>query len=305
MGKDGIWASKYTMNLNFPSGFSIARGPIFGSALKMRKVEWKSILGSQMCSSGKVTVLLEGDSDNMVVGGGSIEKEFEFKPSFDEYLKAMESVKSDREKRDEHNPNRRNLKNDSGGEAKKEMATDKIDCKDRGSRKVKDARKMGFEEGGNKGRTHSLVKVELDCKQSENFTKSKNGRWTNDQTSSVQGVERKDKFEGQGFKKDKVGLIRSETMGRLERNGVKGEWILQKKVAVKNPKPSRSNKFISEERGDVELEMERAAFKPLEEYNDAYDKPRVSRVDMEERILKLAKWLVLLTLDIYLVYLLL
>lgn len=41
---------------------------------------------------------------------------------------------------------------------------------------------------------------------------------------------------------------------------------------------------------DDDLTEDRAAFKPLEEGNDAYDKPRVSRVDMDERIQRLAKW---------------
>jgi len=38
------------------------------------------------------------------------------------------------------------------------------------------------------------------------------------------------------------------------------------------------------------VEVERAAFKSLEELNDVADKPRVTRKEMDERIEKLARW---------------
>ncbi|KAJ6967080.1 hypothetical protein NC652_004592 [Populus alba x Populus x berolinensis] len=59
----------------------------------------------------RVKALQKDESDNRLVGGGGvIEKELEFKPSFGEYLKAMESVKTGREKNQVHKSNSYKLK---------------------------------------------------------------------------------------------------------------------------------------------------------------------------------------------------
>ncbi|KAL3612851.1 hypothetical protein D5086_003871 [Populus alba] len=69
------------------------RPPISGVPLKSRRGKAMRVVGL------RVKALQKDESDNRLVGGGGvIEKELEFKPSFGEYLKAMESVKTGREK---------------------------------------------------------------------------------------------------------------------------------------------------------------------------------------------------------------
>ncbi|KAL3612845.1 hypothetical protein D5086_003865 [Populus alba] len=69
------------------------RPPICGVPLKSKRGKAMRVVGV------RVKALQKDESDNRLVGGGGvIEKELEFKPSFGEYLKAMESVKTGREK---------------------------------------------------------------------------------------------------------------------------------------------------------------------------------------------------------------
>ena len=56
---------------------------------------------------------------------------------------------------------------------------------------------------------------------------------------------------------------------------------------------TRSKKAFLEEGEDDDLKIERAAFKNFEESNDVVDKPRISKMEMEERVQKLAKSYVL------------
>nr|XP_043624166.1 pentatricopeptide repeat-containing protein At1g30610, chloroplastic [Erigeron canadensis] len=89
-------------------------------------------------------------------------------------------------------------------------------------------------------------------------------------------VEGKDsKFQEQGFRSYEKGY------GRNENYSVNIERVAKLK------KLSRKSDYDS----DDNVEIERAAFKSLEKFPDVCDQPRVSRVDMEERIQKLAKCL--------------
>ncbi|KAK7818983.1 hypothetical protein CFP56_040833 [Quercus suber] len=59
-----------------------------------------------------INALLKGesDNDNRLVGGGILEKELQFKPSFNEYLTAMESVRVRRERKQADNNNNNKVK---------------------------------------------------------------------------------------------------------------------------------------------------------------------------------------------------
>ncbi|XP_044496901.1 pentatricopeptide repeat-containing protein At1g30610, chloroplastic-like [Mangifera indica] len=79
-------------------GFPLLKSckPLFGAHLKSKNVKRvKSVVVRKSCC-GRIYAVVKEDSDKRVVGseGGAFENEFEFKPSFSEYLKAMESVKS-------------------------------------------------------------------------------------------------------------------------------------------------------------------------------------------------------------------
>lgn len=89
-------------------------------------------------------------------------------------------------------------------------------------------------------------------------------------------------------------LVGSRGKERIDNMRNKEEKIVDMKkdaLQKKLKKPSGGNKsFVS--KGIVEREssgVERAAFQHLEEYKGVYDKPRVTRMDMEERLQKLAK----------------
>ena len=93
--RNGILAQNCFHKSSFSCGFTITSKPIMVVALGTKKAK-------QTCFFGLTTrsnALLKAKSANRSVGRDFLEKEFEFKPSFDEYLKAIESVKISREKK--------------------------------------------------------------------------------------------------------------------------------------------------------------------------------------------------------------
>ncbi|KAJ7969224.1 putative Pentatricopeptide repeat-containing protein [Quillaja saponaria] len=75
-------------------GFQFTKTPFFCMAFNVMNA--KKIRISYV---GSVNASLKGGSNTGLVNDGIFEKELEFKPSFDEYLKAMESVKTARDKK--------------------------------------------------------------------------------------------------------------------------------------------------------------------------------------------------------------
>ncbi|GAV65605.1 PPR domain-containing protein/PPR_2 domain-containing protein [Cephalotus follicularis] len=78
--------------------------PIFGVALNAKNSNKKRrILGSKTSNCGNIIyALARNEIDSPLVGGGVLEKELQFIPSFDECLKAMESIKTRKEKEEVH-----------------------------------------------------------------------------------------------------------------------------------------------------------------------------------------------------------
>ncbi|XP_073061209.1 pentatricopeptide repeat-containing protein At1g30610, chloroplastic [Primulina eburnea] len=166
-------------------------------------------------------------------GGIVLDKEFEFKPSFDEYLKALESVKTDRD----------NCSHISSPTKKKSIKKRVQD------EKGDDARDNGHEDS-RKGASHKKnVFVQEDSRKSASH-----------KNAFVQEDSRK------GLKKS------SELIKRTQN------------VSVKNLGANKSGSGESKM-----LDLERAAFKSLENVDDFMDRPRISKLDMEERIRKLSK----------------
>ncbi|KAG8385157.1 hypothetical protein BUALT_Bualt03G0012500 [Buddleja alternifolia] len=193
----------YTHNSVFSCGFSLSRKPILAIAPRRGKNRSRITTRSALSDGGGIVV----------------DKEFEFKPSFDEYLKAMESVKIDRD-------NNNNNCSSSDSPRKKKIIK----------------RIVREEENVNDG-----------------------------DATTVQE--------------------RSRKRGFIKRSAFVDEIGLEK---VKD-KQNRTSTIVNRKKRDTSesnsyLDLERAAFKPLE-YEDVIDKPRVSRLDMEERIQKLAKCL--------------
>ncbi|KAL2244566.1 UNVERIFIED_CONTAM: Pentatricopeptide repeat-containing protein, chloroplastic [Sesamum indicum] len=199
----------YTHSPLYLRGFPILRKPIVAIAPRRKKLD--RVITRSALSDG---------------GGVVLDQEFEFKPSFDEYLKALETVKIDR---------------DNNG-----------DRSNNNDRKKKSIKKIVREE--------------------------ENG---NDEVTAVQENSRKRVLH------KKSAFVQEDSRKDVFRREIALEVV--KKKQDKNTKSLTRKKSDSTE-GKF-LDLERAAFKSLECEDNIVDKPRISRVDMEERIQKLAKCL--------------
>ncbi|CAL5410843.1 unnamed protein product [Camellia sinensis] len=309
--RNGFWVQNCCHNSSLSSGFgfgfSIPPRPTFGVTLATKKLKQSWIFGLRTPSSSgrSIHVLLKAESTNRSVDGEIIKKELEFKPSFEDYLKAMESVRTGRDNKQTHNSIKRykptnadsSKLGDFQGHTQEEHASGQIDCKERGIRKLKDANlTIGFEEKGNAGR----VRDELDGRESkidlniDNKLDMDEKKWRSEKkrtnSISVQQRQKNSGVEGHRFKADKASLKGTKMGIGVERNCIQVEAVPHERISVNNVKFTRRNKPIAEKSNDEQVELERAAFKSLEEFNDIVDKPRLSRNEMEERIQKLARW---------------
>lgn len=322
--KDGIFGAYNGQRLRLSSAFLISRGPLFNFVLKVKKLKQNNgvLLKSRNC--GKISVLLKGEASS----GEVMEKEFEFKPSFDEYLKAMESVKSVREKRKQGShtsPTRDRARNggengefgdlEEGFSVKKSkllvqnrkgenfrrtkgnggdigrVVGNGDDFKENGvngedkvaNNRVGGAggvqRNTGFEGDRFRDNKGHLVRKTDDFRSENVYRKSALQNVSRGRGSSLE-VQSYDKFEGESFRDSKENQIRKRDRYEGERPYAKNE--------LENVTRGRGRKGSVQ--GSDDEEMDRAAFKSLEKYNDFFAQPRVSKADTEERIQTLAKW---------------
>lgn len=213
--------------------------------------------------------------------GMVIEKENEFKPSFDEYLKVMETVKIRREKRknvtespsplskvdeetvelgDTQNAiSEKKVETLGQNDVKKIWVRKKMDIQDSDINKVSSFRNSKQNDDGMKKWTRK--KLDSGTKEVEMDSKG------------FQKIEVKnDKFYGERFRGSEMSV------------GTSKSYVMNKERVVNWKKLSRKSD------NSDNVEIERAAFKSLEENPNVCDQPRVSRVEMEERIHRLAKW---------------
>lgn len=202
-----------TRNSLFPCGFPVLRSPI--SLAAPRREKQRRILARSASSDGGFG------------GGIVVDKEFEFTPSFSEYLKEMEFLKINRDNNDNNNTGRSRFSNN-------------------GLRKKKVAKKIVREEE----------------KSSDEVTAAHESSRKGKKAPIYQEDSRKCDFRD------------SEMVNQKQNRDLK---IRSRKI---------SDCSVSES-----SDTERAAFKPLDYDDDVVGKPRVTRVDMEERIQKLAKCL--------------
>ncbi|KAL6502181.1 hypothetical protein OROHE_024774 [Orobanche hederae] len=207
-----ISLSNYTHNSPSNCGFPILRRP--STVIVSRRKKPESITTRSVLTDG---------------GGIVPYKEFEFTPSFGEYLKAMESVKINR-------GNNNNSNNSS-----------------RNTRSVKKI--VQEEDKGNGGATA----VQEKPKKGEFIKKS---AFVQEDSRNVE-IHKKSAF--------------------VQEDSRKGEF---RKKSASVQEDSRKKGGNSEKKFP---DFEREAFKTLGSKDDVIDKPRISRVDMEERIQKLAK----------------
>nr|POE57356.1 pentatricopeptide repeat-containing protein, chloroplastic [Quercus suber] len=134
-----IFASNCTWSSFSFNGVLIPRRPIFPIGLTVKKVH---VFGVKVQNNRAINALLKGesDNDNRLVGGGILEKELQFKPSFNEYLKAMESVRVRRERKQADNNNNNKLKKEKPNDTEKGLFRTQTKEGDKGNVELK-----GFE----------------------------------------------------------------------------------------------------------------------------------------------------------------
>ncbi|XP_023895444.2 pentatricopeptide repeat-containing protein At1g30610, chloroplastic [Quercus suber] len=368
-----IFASNCTWSSFSFNGVLIPRRPIFPIGLTVKKVH---VFGVKVQNNRAINALLKGesDNDNRLVGGGILEKELQFKPSFNEYLKAMESVRVRRERKQADNNNNNKLKKEKPNDTEKGLFRTQTKEGDKGNVELK-----GFEkkksildqekvlkvvkhEGlskkdygitskesqvrrgklGYKGKASKEFVDEIDTNEGHisgklmkqhqtssiqqkledsNLGKSTKA-WRVQKVSKalvpVQRQRHSIKLEGEivgdasswgmlrqkgtdnsqwddksikkTLKGEKIGAG-IDRHGRRERKYLQVEEVANNDFLREKGTLTRRSHSFSERIDGNGAEEERAAFKNFDEFSDVVDKPRVSRMEMEERIQKLAKQL--------------
>lgn len=283
----GIGCFSSNCNWNTPSslGFSVSWRPSFAVAVNARRTN---------CIT--VNTLLREESNGRSADNGLLDKELEFKPSFGEYLKTMESVRTGRGKNQLRTLNRSKSSSRRGKGVLRmpslERDEENVNLGDfKGHPYQEKKSKFGKQDelyknsGGRSAR--GLVQDELDL------------GWENDDENSSEILEgkgssksqRDDKLKGRAYKADSSGLGSKGMRKRHEMNGAQVEKVGDEKIGIKKGEFNKSRKGFLEKGGNDILEIERAAFKNFEAFNDITVKKPVSKMEMEERIQKLAKLL--------------
>ena len=373
--RNGIFASNCTWSSFSFNGVLIPRRPIFPIGLTVKKVH---VFGVKVQNYTAINALLKGesDNDNRLVGSGILEKELQFKPSFNEYLKAMESVRIRRERKQADNNNSK-LKKQKPNDTEKGLFRTPTMEGDKGTVELKEFEKKKsildqekvlkvVKHEGLSKKDYGIASKESQVRRSKLGYKGKASKEfvdeidTNEghisgklmkqhQTSSIQqkledsnlgkstkawrvqkvskalvpvqrqrhsikiegeivgdasswGMLRQkgtdnsqwdDKSINKTLKGEKIGAG-IDRHGRLERKYLQVEEVANNDFLCEKGTLTRRGHSFSERIDGNGAEEERAAFKNFDEFSDVVDKPRVSRMEMEERIQKLAKQFVAL-----------
>ncbi|OMO90133.1 hypothetical protein COLO4_19340 [Corchorus olitorius] len=276
--RNGIYTSVYSQNPFSPTGFLNCWTPACGVALCLKnpkkKKKWR--FAFRVVNSG----------------GGILEKDFEFKPSFDEYLKTMESVREKKKKKQSFDSNigdsgdkltRGKSKDESRRNFVKEEKMSKIKIVQRNQVKMKSKGASPT-----RSRTALLVKDEddVELKAERNGFRKSDGAGNNPPMKvegRIKKVANLRKFDSKS-KRDEEDV----KFGKFSEEAELSKILKYNGVNSNNKGFRRASSKKSFPVEDVDLKIERAAFKNFEE-SDVLDKPRVSKMEMEERVQKLAK----------------
>lgn len=266
-----------SQKLLFSCGFSKSLQPFFGAHPNAKSVSSIQILGSTRIGYGRIKALVKDESGSVSVDGGILPKEFEFKPSFDEYLKAMESVRTSRGKKHEHGVSRLGSKN---GPAKKKGAL-------KGSEKSEPHEKR-----------KKLVENKTDLEQDESSGIEEDWLWHSDVEERTSGLNSgrtlnfMQSSEEDSNEEQEYGLGSSNGYDKLRDNSKEAEEIFDKKLNLQKMRMAKVQKGAKCRVIDTEFVEERVAFRNYDVANDVAEKRPVSRMEMEQRIQMLAQGLV-------------
>lgn len=261
------------------------------------------VLGWTKARYRRINALLKEESPSKPNGGSLLEGEFEFKPSFDEYLKAMESVKSVRERRRAHSSNelddssgrkaeadRRNAKREKlDGDSGRKMASSagKDGLSRDGMRERR--RKLESTEGRANGKGKSEVQGEMAITKKQILNKDSKARRTKASIVVLGGRDITNDYKGIDFTWV-GGSKNTEISGKLWRKDERVEKSMEDKINRQSASPMKTRRPSNYKKDDEHFDEERAAFRTLNEFSDVVDKPKASRMEMEDRVQKLAKW---------------
>nr|DAD37280.1 TPA_asm: hypothetical protein HUJ06_007921 [Nelumbo nucifera] len=201
----GLFFLNYFQNPSSSLGFPVSRKPISKVALNTKKVSRIELFSLRASSCRIMNVLSEGEATNRSSSDGFLEKEFRFQPTFDEYLKAMESVKNIKEIQD---GSQYDLKNES----RRKETPRKFMSEDDEDNKMLDA---------SEGHEHQMKGV-YSIKRNALFKKSGreglDGDRLNYKKKDSRGLKHKsklnsDKVSGEGIIRNNQGLAQSKLDG--------------------------------------------------------------------------------------------
>ncbi|RXH86889.1 hypothetical protein DVH24_022162 [Malus domestica] len=213
-------------------------------------------------------------------GSVILEKEFEFKPSFDQYLKVMGTVRlrSDRDKQQKSKEENSKHNSRSRGVSTRLLSE--------GS--GKDA-KLGEPEGNLNREKASKVENRTMAKNAKGWSESCWYARRRSRSTMTQNAK-----DGPRVYKSMDNAIERRKFGVRNEDGVVTNHINAEKATDRGLVPrsvTKSGRDFPNRFNDNSLEVERAAFQSFDEFGDIMDKPRVSQMEIEQRIQKLAKWL--------------
>ncbi|WVZ01699.1 hypothetical protein V8G54_022505 [Vigna mungo] len=302
----------------------ISLRPFFGNALNARFTGKIRVSQTQKPNFGAVSASLNGGGSNVgLISDAILPKDSEFKPSFDEYLKAMESARTERgKKRAATARKQKTAEKGDNSTAKVSSARVKIERKNghegaeegssRSSGKVRRSATKGFrsendgkendldvkgkqKNGSLKRQSHSL-----ESKSKSIVRSSLNGsrgsvtkrEVIHDLYSSkivgekVVGSRQRD-YNTQGRIPDRALTQNVQDKGIVRRHSESGSFI--NRNGLSNVKMNGGRKRFIDRGYDSDIsEVERAAFENLEDPNQVIRKSQFSHKEMEEKIQKLA-----------------
>lgn len=312
-----IWVLNLKGNRGFFSGFPLNSGSGHGFLIPGRPVSSNTSNSLRVTKSwdfdvGKhklrvANALANGEIEAHSTPSRLLEDEFKFNPTFSDYVKVMESVKMDRSQKLIDDVDAYSLKKRSTG---------------------KDAMRAAGNKGNgklvrSKEQPHSAAE-DIDHEESENGKKAnlaggQIGRRTRDKESEDVRVRNKKRVvvqSGGGWglvegllEKKNVQRSGDKSRGKLDNNGSgnyskeKGDFTLLRNIngdAMETGKNGSNatkmhrkinvqpDKVVQSDTDDIDTE-DRTAFKTFEVFTDVRNRPRVLRMEMEERIHALAK----------------
>lgn len=305
---NGVFAPNSRQNSFFSYGFSLTRRPTLGICLNIKNRRPNFEIITRASSNGDRQLVME----------------VEFKPSFNEYLKVMESVRTVRDNKKKSmddlretflpDGNKENFKlgklEELSDREKDESfkSRDKVEKKESNRKKItevkgrfeskennvigKGKRKPGGETTGRKPMKQQARGEEVDDNNySIDMRREHEGKASSSRILGSKGADdslRSHMSMARAGVSEKIDGVNKKWRKGLERNHAQDKKVSGNDVVPKHGRLNRRTETSLEKVDDKSSKEERAAFRNFDEFGDLVDKPRLPRMEMDERIQKLA-----------------